>query len=157
MLDNKNINNYLVEVGGEVLTRGQNSISGKKWTVGIDDPQVELGRELKKVIRLKDKALASSGNYRKFRVDSITGEKYVHTIDAKTGYTKNAKVLAASVIAKDCATADAYASTFMALDLEDSKILLSKQTVLEAYIIYVDEEGNTQEFMTNGFEMLVLP
>ena len=157
MLDNKNINNYLVEVGGEVLTRGQNSISGKKWTVGIDDPQVELGRELKKVIRLKDKALASSGNYRKFRVDSITGEKYVHTIDAKTGYTKNAKVLAASVIAYDCATADAYATTFMAMDLEDSKILLSKQTVLEAYIIYVDEEGNTQEFMTNGFEMLVQP
>ena len=157
MLEDKSIENYLVEVGGEVLTKGENKISGKKWTVGIDDPQVEFGRQLKKIVSLKDRALASSGNYRKFRIDSLTGEKYVHTIDSKTGFTKNAKVLAASVVAENCATADAYATTFMAMDLEDSKTLLSEHQELEAYIIYLDDEGKTLEFFTEGFEKLVAP
>lgn len=154
MLDKKGIANYLVEVGGEVLTKGENLISEKPWTVGIDDPQVEFGRQLKKVVSLKNKALASSGNYRKFRIDSITGEKYVHTINPKSGFTKNSKVLAASVVADDCATADAYATTFMAMELEDSKLLLKKHKELEAYIIYLGDEGETLEFMTEGFEAL---
>jgi len=154
MLNDKGIENYLVEVGGEVLTKGENRISQKQWTVGIDDPQVEFGRQLKKVISLKNRALASSGNYRKFRYDSITGEKYVHTIDPKSGLTKNSKVLAASVVADDCATADAYATTFMAMELEDSQALLKKHKDLEAYIIHLGEEGETLEFMTDGFEAL---
>ncbi len=154
MLNKKGIENYLVEVGGEVLTKGENLISEKPWTVGIDDPQVEFGRQLKKVVSLKNRALASSGNYRKFRIDSITGEKYVHTIDPKSGFTKNSKVLAASVVADNCATADAYATTFMAMDLEDSKILLKKHKELEAYIIYLGKEGETLEFMTDGFQAL---
>lgn len=157
MLDNKGINDYLVEVGGEVLTKGMNRITSKSWSVGIDDPQIEFGRQLKKIITLKNAALASSGNYRKFRIDPNTGEKYVHTIDPKTGFTKNSKVLATSVIAKDCATADAYATAFMAMDLGDTKVLLSSQTELEAYLIYLDEEGNTLEFMTEGFKKLVQP
>ncbi len=157
LLDEKNIENYLVEVGGEVLTKGENKISKKQWTVGIDDPEVENGRQLKRIITLKDKALASSGNYRKFRVDPDTGEKYVHTINPKTGFTKNSKVLATSVITDDCATADAYATAFMAMDLEDSKAVLSFKSELEAYIIYLDEEGTTQEFMTPGFRAVVAP
>ncbi len=157
LLEGKNMENYLVEVGGEVLAKGENLISKKPWTVGIDDPQVENGRQLKQIITLKDGALASSGNYRKFRVDPDTGEKYVHTINPKTGYTQNSKVLATSVIAKDCATADAYATAFMAMDLEDSKAVLSKIEVLEAYIIYLDETGVTREFMTPGFTTSIAP
>ena len=157
MLDGKSIEDYLVEVGGEVLTKGKNRTTNKKWTVGIDDPQVEIGRQLKKIVSLKDKALASSGNYRKFRVDSLTGEKYVHTIDPKTGFTKNSKVLAASVVAKNCATADAYATTFMAMDLEDSKALLDEHKELEAYIIYLNDDGKTLEFFTKGFKDLIQP
>ncbi|UJH68162.1 FAD:protein FMN transferase [Allomuricauda sp. SCSIO 65647] len=155
LLDQKKIDNYLVEVGGELLAKGTNKISGKRWTVGIDDPQVEGGRRLKRIIFLKDRAMASSGNYRKFRIDSVTGEKFVHTIDPKTGFTKNAKVLATSVIADDCATADGYATAFMAMDLERSKNILKEQPVLEAYIIYLDDEGETKEYMTSGFEKLV--
>ena len=157
MLDEKGIENYLVEVGGEVLTKGENIISNKQWTVGIDDPQVEFGRSLKKIIRLKNKALASSGNYRKFRLDSLTGEKYVHTIDPKSGFTKNSKVLAASVIADNCTIADAYATTFMAMNLEDSKALLDEHQELEAYIIYLDDSGETQEYLTGGFGNYVQP
>ena len=155
MLDAKGIENYLVEVGGEVLAKGTNLDSGKQWTVGIDDPQVETGRELKQIVSLEDMAMASSGNYRKFRIDPETGEKYVHTINPKTGYTKNSNVLATSVVAKTCAVADAYATTFMAMDLEESKEVLANHDELEAYIIYLDENGETKEFFTPGFEKLV--
>ncbi|HKL91545.1 MAG TPA: FAD:protein FMN transferase, partial [Allomuricauda sp.] len=155
MLDEKGIKNYLVEVGGEVLAKGKNLDSGKQWTVGIDDPQVETGRQLKQIVSLEDVAMASSGNYRKFRVDPETGEKYVHTIDPKTGYTKNSNVLATSVVAKTCAVADAYATSFMAMDLNDSKQVLENHDELEAYIIYLDKNGETQEFFTSGFEALI--
>lgn len=155
MLDAKGIENYLVEVGGEVLTKGTNLVSGKQWTVGIDDPQVETGRQLKLIVSLKDRAMASSGNYRKFRVDPETGEKYVHTIDPKTGYTKNSRVLATSVVANTCAIADAFATTFMAMDLEESKKVLESHEELEAYIIYLDENGETKEFMTDGFKAFI--
>ncbi|MFT0716405.1 FAD:protein FMN transferase [Flagellimonas lutimaris] len=155
MLDEKGIKNYLVEVGGEVLAKGTNHVSGKQWTVGIDDPQVETGRQLKQIVSLEDVAMASSGNYRKFRVDPETGEKYVHTINPKTGYTKNSNVLATSVVAKTCAVADAFATTFMAMDLKDSKQVLENHGELEAYIIYLDENGETQEFFTPGFEALI--
>ncbi|KQC29742.1 FAD:protein FMN transferase [Flagellimonas eckloniae] len=155
LLDAKGLENYLVELGGEVITKGQNRISGKQWSVGIDDPQVEVGRQLKQIIFLENKAMASSGNYRKFRIDSETGKKYVHTINPKTGYTKNSNVLATSVVAGSCAEADAYATAFMAMDLEDSKNLLTNQDNLEAYIIYLDERGETQEFMTPGFKSLI--
>ena len=99
--------------------------------------------------------MASSGNYRKFRVDSITGEKYVHTIDPKTGFTKNAKVLSTSVIAETCARADAFATAFMAMELSDSKELIQKEDELDVYIIYLDDKNETQEFMTSGFEALL--
>ncbi len=155
MLDAKGLENYLVEVGGEVLAKGTNLVSGKQWSVGIDDPQAETGRQLKQIVSLKDVAMASSGNYRKFRVDPETGEKYVHTINPKTGYTKNSNVLATSVVAKTCALADAFATTFMAMDLEDSKQVLQDHDELDAYIIYLDENGVTQEFFTPGFETLI--
>ena len=158
MLDSKGIQNYLVEVGGEVLARGINSISAKEWTVGIDDPQAENQRKLKRIIRLKDRAMASSGNYRKFRVDPDTGEKFVHTINPKTGFTKNSKVLATSVVAKTCAEADAFATAFMAMDLDDTRQLLLISNILggpEVYIIYLNDEGATKEYMTPGFEALV--
>ncbi|WP_420602538.1 FAD:protein FMN transferase [Flagellimonas sp.] len=156
LLDAKGIENYLVEVGGEVVTKGMNKISGKQWSVGIDDPQVEIGRQLKLIVSIQDMAMASSGNYRKFRIDPETGEKHVHTIDPKTGYTKNAKVLAASVVAKTCAEADAFATAFMAMDLEESKRLLAAHSELEAYIIFLNESGETKEYMTSGFEKLIV-
>ncbi|PRX57966.1 FAD:protein FMN transferase [Flagellimonas meridianipacifica] len=159
LLESKGIENYLVELGGEVLTQGTNMISKKEWTVGIDDPQAENERKLKRIIRLKDRAMASSGNYRKFRVDSETGEKYVHTINPKTGFTKNSKVLATSVIANTCAEADALATAFMAMDLDDTKKLLLISNILggpEVYVVYLDSEGKTKEYMTPGFENLVV-
>lgn len=156
MLDNKGIDNYLVEVGGEIVARGENKIKQKPWTLGVDDPQVEEGRRLKITLELKNEALASSGNYRKFRVDSLTGQKYVHTIDPTSGYTKNSNVLSASVIAPTCAEADAYATAFMAMELEASKALLQSENQLEAYIIYLDDAQEVREFVTEGFQKRIL-
>ena len=156
MLDEKEIDNYLVEVGGEIVAKGENKIKNKPWVLGIDDPQIEQGRRLKLALQLKDGALASSGNYRKFRIDSITGEKYVHTIDPISGFTKNSKILSASVIAPNCAEADAFATAFMAMDLEDSKAVLEEEKHLEAYLIYLDENQDVKEFFTEGFEKLII-
>ena len=157
MLDGKGIENYLVEVGGEIVAKGSNLITKKPWTVGIDDPLNLEKRGSAAIVQLKDRALASSGNYRKFRIDPETGEKYVHTINPKTGYTKNSKVLAVTVIADYCIQADGYATAFMAMDLEDTKaLLLRKQKDLEAFIIYVDDEGTTQNFSTPGFNAILM-
>lgn len=156
MMDQKGIEDYLLEVGGELVGKGINQIKQKPWVVGIDDPQIGLGRKLKILIQLKDKALASSGNYRKFRIDSLTGKKYVHTIDPKTGYTKNASTLGVTVLANSCAVADAYATSFMAMDLEKTKAILATRKELEAYVVYLDEDGQTKEYMTDGFKKLVV-
>lgn len=156
MLDAKGINNYLIEVGGELVAKGKNTIKDKSWVVGIDDPEMQVKRATKILINLNDRALASSGNYRKFRVDETTGKKYVHTVNPKTGYTQISNTLAVTILADDCATADAYATAFMAMDLSDAFKLINENKRLEAYIIYVDEKGETQEFLTKGFKELVV-
>ncbi len=154
MLENQGITDYLVEVGGEIVAKGVNKVKEKEWVVGIDNP---AGDDQPKIlINLKNTALASSGNYRKFRIDSITGNKFVHTIDPKTGYTKNSNILAASVIANSCAKADGYATGLMAMDLEASKRVLENDPNLEAYIIYLDKQGNTQSYVTKGFKAILL-
>ncbi|MEJ2162100.1 MAG: FAD:protein FMN transferase [Robiginitalea sp.] len=155
MLENAGISNYLLEVGGELRAKGSNQAKQKPWVVGIDDPQAETGRAIKKIITLEDISMASSGNYRKFRIDSVSGQKFVHTIDPHTGFTRNSNILATSVLAATCMDADAYATAFMAMNLEDSQAILSGTDLLEGYIIYLDPEGVTREFMTPGFEALV--
>lgn len=156
MLNDRGMSDYLIEVGGEVITSGIHLQKEKEWTVGIDDPEVEFGRRIKLVIRLKDRAMASSGNYRKFRIDSITGEKFVHTIDPKSGFTKNSNVLSATVLAPTCAEADAYATSFMAMPLPASKELIRQRQDLDVYLIYLNGEGTLQEFRTSGFDSLVV-
>ena len=154
MLEARGIDHYLVEVGGEVRTRGDQPEKKRAWHVGIDDPQATEGRAIKRIVALQDVSMASSGNYRKFRVDSETGEKFVHTVDPHTGFTRNSNVLATSVIAPDCTTADGYATAFMAMDLEASQALLADNPDLEGYIVYLNEQGETEEFATPGFEAL---
>lgn len=155
MLDAKHIENYLIEVGGELVAKGKNTVKEKQWVVGIDDPEMNVGRNAKLLIHLKDRALASSGNYRKYRIDEATGKKYVHTINPKTGFTQNSNTLAVTILANDCATADAYATAFMAMDLSEAFKLVNKNKSLEAYIVYLDENGHTKEFLTKGFKALV--
>lgn len=147
--------NYLIELGGEIVAKGQNLDSMRAWTVGIDDPQRFEERVLKQKIQFSNKAMASSGNYRKFRVDE-KGNKYVHTIDPFTGAAKISNVLATSVIANDCATADAWATSFMVMDLPKSLSILKGRSDLWAYIIYSDEQGEIKEWFSPEFEALLI-
>ncbi|PIB29242.1 thiamine biosynthesis protein ApbE [Maribacter sp. 4U21] len=155
MLNDKGIQNFLVEVGGEIVAKGTNVVKNKQWVVGIDDPEATGDRELKLLINLENRALASSGNYRKFRVDSLTGRKFVHTIDPITGYTKDSNTLGVTILAENCAIADAYATAFMAMDLDEAFKLISSNDKLEAYIVYLDDKGETKEFLTSGFKEVV--
>ena len=151
VLEAQGITNYLVEVGGEVRVSGGHPQEGSPWRIGIDDPQAEGARTIKKTVALRDIAMASSGNYRKFRIDEESGEKYVHTINPLTGFTRNSNVLAVSILAPTCMRADAFATAGMAMDLEVTKALLARHSDLEGYVIYLDEKGESQEFMTEGF------
>lgn len=145
-LESKGINNYLVELGGEVRTKGKKN-NGEDWKIGIDQPNETYtdGRPLKAIVSLKNKALATSGNYRKFYVEN--GRKYAHIIDPHTGYPAKHNLLSATVIANDCMTADAFATAFMVMGLEKAKQFLSKdkQLGLEVFFIY-DEQGTWKTY-----------
>lgn len=156
LLDTRGVRDYLIEIGGELVAKGKNKIKNKPWVVGIDNPENEQERELKLIIKLENRALASSGNYRKFRIDQKTGERYVHTIDPTTGFAKNSKTLGVTVLANDCATADGYATAFMAMELEAAKKVILANNSLDGYIIYLDEKDNVQEFITEGFKQLIV-
>ena len=146
-----NIDNYLIEIGGEVVASG-NKIDGSKWRIGIDDPHQKETRSLIDVVSVSSVSMATSGNYRRFRMDSLTGERYVHTINAKTGFTSRSNVMSATVIAKNCALADGYATAFMAMGLDATKSFLDNHLELDAYLIYIDEDGHWRKFMTERFK-----
>lgn len=144
-LESKNIANYLVEIGGEIRARGNND-KGKSWKVAIEKPNTDGTQSFQKIIELSNQSMATSGNYRKFRVDD-DGKKYVHTINPKTGYATASDLLSATVISNsDCADVDAYATAFMAMGFEKAKELAKNFKNLEVYLIYLDAEGNLMEY-----------
>ena len=152
-LEQEGVENYLIELGGEILSLGRNLDKDSDWSVGVESVTSEIGsRSYAAVITISNKGMAASGNYRKFRIDSASGKKYVHTINPLTGLAEQADVTSATVIAPDCATADAYATAFMAMGLERSIALLSKNDSLEAYLTYVDSTDTPQVFVTEGFK-----
>ena len=153
-LAGKGCQNFMVEIGGEVAVRGRNP-KGLLWGIGIDKPVEELsfqGRQLQTVVRLRDAAMATSGNYRNYYVKD--GKKYAHTIDPKTGYPVQHSLLSASVIAPDCMTADAYATAFMVMGLEKAIEKVENDPALEAFFIYSDEEGNTRPGPPQGWRVV---
>ena len=150
-LEAKNIKNYLVEIGGEIRTRGQ-SAAKKPWKAGIEEPNFDGTRSIAKVIDLENHAMATSGSYRKFEIDSITGEKYIHIINPKTGYSTQSNLLSVSIITeRDCADADGYATALMAMSLEKAKQFLATHTYLKGYLIYVTKEGELKTFSSKNF------
>jgi len=156
-LQSENVQNYLIELGGELRAKGKNLENDSEWVVGIDNPnQEEVDRQLQAKVKLSNAAMATSGNYRKYRIDTVTGQKFVHTINPKTGKAERSNLLSASVIAENCMLADGYATAFMALGLERTKELLEKLNGVEVYILYSSEEGNMEVFSTSGFQKRLL-
>ena len=143
-LKKKGIQTFMVENGGEIVVNG-NSDKQVPWRVGINKPtddSLNTNQELQDVINVTDIAMATSGNYRIFYYKN--GKKYTHTIDPKTGYPVQHNILSATVLAKNCATADAYATSFMVMGLDGARKVLEKHPELDAYLIYSDEQGNNR-------------
>lgn len=146
------INNYMVEIGGEIVAKGVNE-KDACWRIGIDKPINDssgMMHELQTVISLCDKALATSGNYRNYYVKD--DKMYAHTIDPQTGYPSEQDLLSVTIIADDCMTADAYATAFMSMGSEKSREVAKKIPGLHYYFFYaMDNEEISIEY-SEGFE-----
>lgn len=149
-LTKKNITNFLVEIGGEINASGINTDKQKPWKVGVEMPRFDGSQSILKAISIKNEAMATSGTYRKFKVDE-NGNKYSHIINAKTGYPSKTNLLSVSVIAKNCMTADAYATTFKAMGIEKTTEFLKTHPELKVFLIFENSKGKLETLALNGF------
>lgn len=146
-LKSKKIENAMVEIGGEVFAIGKNIESQKPWTIGIEDPlQPENNRQILEKVTLSNQGLATSGNYRKIKTDSITGKKYVHTLNPKTGFSEPSKILSATVITNSSALADAYATTLMLMNIEEIKTFIQNKPQLKVLVIFQNENNKIEVY-----------
>jgi thiamine biosynthesis lipoprotein len=139
--DSLGIKNYLVEIGGEVRAKGKKA--GNLWRIGIDKPfdnNMTPGQTLQAIIKITDKAIATSGNYRKFYVED--GVKYSHHVDPRTGYTTKNTLLSISIVADECIMADGVATGCLVMGKEKAIKFLDEHHEFEAYMVYSDENGN---------------
>lgn len=156
LLEREGVENYMVEIGGEVTMKGVNQ-NGNCWRIGINKPEDDttgIKNDIKEVVQLcKKGGVATSGNYRNYYVKD--GKKYAHTIDPRTGYPSEQNILSATIVADDCITADAYATAFMAMGLEKARIAAKNIPGIEYYVIYSDENGKHQiEYSTGMLQYL---
>ena len=155
LLSKKGVENYFVEIGGEIKVQGNNP-EGNAWRVGVNTPKENAPvSDYQEILHLKNKALATSGNYRNFY--EIDGVKYAHTINPQTGFPELNRLLSASVVADNCITADAYATAFMVLGLEKAFTLAESIDRVEAYLIFSDEKGEMKSKYTKGFSEFLSP
>lgn len=151
LLEREGIENYMVEIGGEVTMKGVNQ-NGKCWRIGINKPEDDstgIKNDVGEVVELcKKGGVATSGNYRNFYIKD--GKKYAHTIDPRTGYPSEQSILSATIVAEDCITADAYATAFMAMGLEKAREAAKNIPGIEYYVIYTDENGKHQIEYSDG-------
>lgn len=148
------VNDFLVEIGGEMTISGKNP-KGSKWRVGINKPiddSTSTNMEWDQMLTLTDKAIATSGNYRKFYEKN--GKKYAHTIDPATGYPVQHSLLSATVIAKDCLTADALATSFMVMGVDSAMALAERLPDVEGLFIYNDGGTQNKVKQTSGVAAL---
>lgn len=153
-LNSKDIHSYIVEIGGEVYAKGKKS-NGDNWKIGIEKPidNKEETNEFKAIVKLDNLAIATSGNYRRFIVED--GVKYHHHLDPKTGYPTKNNLLSASVFAKECISSDANATGILVMGLEKAKEFLQVHQELQAYLIYSDDKGNYQVYMTPQLKSII--
>ena len=153
-LDKKGVEHYLIDIGGEARARGVNSKS-KPWTLAINKPRDDAeANEMEIILGLKDRSIATSGNYRIFYEKE--GRKFAHIVDPKTGFSALSNLLSASVIADDCMTADGLATAMMVKGLEDAKAFLDKNNFPACLIYDADGDDDLEKYYANGFKEMVL-
>jgi thiamine biosynthesis lipoprotein len=156
LLESKGIVNYMVEIGGEVCLRGESQRQGA-WRIGVNKPvddSLSVNGELQTVLAITNTAMATSGNYRNFYYQG--GRKYAHTIDPRTGYPVQHELLSATVLAADCATADAYATSFMVLGLDSAKSVLARHPEMKAYFIYTNQDDEYSVWYSPELEDMIV-
>ena len=148
------ITNYMIEIGGELKCSGLNA-HGELWRIGIDKPSESIQKDrFQAIIEVNNKSVASSGNYRKFKVDEETGLKYAHTINPKTGRPVQTNLLGVTIVTESCMKADAIATACMVMGLEDSKLYLTDHPEIDALFIYSGPKGEWLQYQTEGFEKM---
>lgn len=154
-LESKGIDNYLVDTGGEIMTKGSKP-NEEPWIVGIEKPAENWDSEriVQTRLALKDKGLVTSGSYRKYV--ERNGKRYSHCIDPKTGYPVDHNLLSATVIAQNSVWADALASICMVMGMEKSLPLIDSLPDVEAYYIYVNADNRLETYATEGFAHLIV-
>lgn len=151
-LEHKKIKNYLINIGGELRGNGINIDKKSGWTVGIENPNFDGTQSYDKVFVLKDRAMATSGTYRKFKVDE-EGNRYAHIIDTKTGYPTRTNILSVSIIASNCMEADGYATAFQAMGVERVKQFTKAHPELKAYLIFENDKNKLETLILNNFPL----
>ncbi len=146
-LRSKGLKYFLVDIGGE-LYANETKVGGAPWKVGIERPKdgENYGENLTAILKIKNKGLATSGNYRKYYIKD--GVKYAHTINPHTGYPVQHSLLSATVVAPSAGMADAYATAFMVMGVDKARLILHDHPELQAYLIYADENGNFKAFVS---------
>ncbi|MDA9807927.1 FAD:protein FMN transferase [Flavobacteriales bacterium] len=154
-LECKGDSNYLVEVGGELLAKGKNA-DGNIWRVGVDKPSEDIDKHerFQFILDLENKALATSGNYRKFYEKN--GVKYAHTISPFTGFPAQNRLLSVTVIHDNCMLADAYATAFMAMGVKQSKQFAKKHSEIEIYLVYSGKDGVWKTFVSPNMQNRII-
>ena len=153
-LRSKNINNYLIELGGELLAKGKN-INSKTWVVGVEKPneKIDFTDRFQFIVSLENKSLATSGSYRNYiEKDSI---KYSHIINPKTGFPSLNTLLSVTVIHEDCIYADAYATAFMAMGLEKTLDFISNRDDIDIFLIY-SNSSKLETFSSDYFKNYII-
>ena len=152
LFDKNNCENYMIDIGGEIVCKGLNP-KGELWHIGIDkpvdDPENANG-ELQTIVHLSNVGLTTSGNYRQFYFKD--GKKLAHTIHPKTGMPVEHNLLSATVVASNCTLADAYATAFMVLGVDSAMKICKTMPEMDCYLIYTDKDGKYQVTYTEGFE-----
>ncbi len=161
ILERSGAENYLVDIGGEIRLRGVNP-SGGAWRIGVETPvdgNMSDGELLQRRIAIESgsplRAMATSGNYRRFYI-SAKGEKVVHTIDPRTGYSHPSTLLSATVLAPTCAEADGYATMLMAAGDEEAIALAESIDNCEVYLIFANEGEEYREYISEGMQTMIM-
>lgn len=155
LLHQKGIDNLMVDIGGEVVVKGSNP-QQRPWRIGINKPvddSLATNQELQAIVELHEGAIATSGNYRNYY--HRNGKKYAHTIDPRTGYPVQHAILSSTVLAPDCMSADAYATAFMVMGLEEAEAFVESHPELAAYFIYSQPDGSYGTFTSKKMKQLI--
>ena len=155
LLESIGMNNIMVEIGGEVRTKGKNR-KNKPWTIAVETPDLENAgsKTISWALSLENKAMATSGDYRNYY--EIDGIRYSHEIDPRTGYPAQTGVASATVVASNCMDADALATALVIMGAESGLQLIEKLDSVEAFLIMRGENDNYRTIKSSGMKISAL-